>query len=85
MLNDLNIKLIGRKLWKPPKSGKEYLNLLDRNPREGKFGKGKKRYGLGLRKVILQVKIKNPGVSELACIKIRKDGQVWRLINFFRF
>ena len=54
MLNDLNIKLIGRKLGRPPKSGKEKLDPGDRNPIEGKFGQGKTRYGLGLIKARLQ-------------------------------
>jgi hypothetical protein len=54
MLNDLNIKLIGLKLGRPPKSGKDKLNPGDRNPIEGKFGQLKTRYGLGLIKSRLQ-------------------------------
>ena len=79
MLNDLNIKLIGRKLGRPPKSGKEKLDPGDRNPIEGKFGQGKTRYGLGLIKARLQ------GTSEswvslimlvMNLVRMTKDGTV---------
>lgn len=48
MMNDLNIKLIGRKVGRPPKSVKEKLDSGDRNPIEGKLSQFKTRYGLGL-------------------------------------
>jgi IS5 family transposase len=82
MLNDLNIKLIGRKLGRPPKSGKEKLDPGDRNPIEGKFGQGKTRYGLGLIKIKIARDIRDVGVADHACIKLSKDGQGWRRINF---
>ena len=82
MLNDLNIKLIGRKLARPPKSGKERLNPGDCNLIDGKFGQGKTRYWLGLIKARLQ------GTSESLVslimlvtnlVRITKD----RMILFF--
>lgn len=54
MLNELGIKLVGRQLGRPPKSGKAKLDPGERNPIEGKFGQGKNRYGLGLVKARLQ-------------------------------
>jgi IS5 family transposase len=54
MLNDMNIKLISRKLGRPRKSGKKKLDPGDRIPIESKFGQGKTRYGLGLIKARLQ-------------------------------
>jgi len=54
LMKELGIKLTGRKLGRPSKSGKEKLDPGDRNPIEGKFGQGKNRYGLGLIKARLQ-------------------------------
>ena len=79
ILYDLNIKLIGRKLGRPPKSGKEKLDTGNCNPIEGKFGQDRSRYGLGLIKPRLQ------GTSEswvslimlvMNLVRMAKDGSI---------
>jgi IS5 family transposase len=73
----LNIKLIGLKLGRPPKSGKEKLDHGHRNQIEGRFGQGKNNYGLSLIKAILQVTLESL-VSLIMLVKnlvrMTKDG-----------
>jgi IS5 family transposase len=53
-LKNLNKKIVGWQLGRPPKIPTMKLDPGDRNPIEGKFGQGKTRYGLGLIKARLK-------------------------------
>lgn len=65
MLKGLGIRLLAKPLGRPSKTAvKEYVRPGERNPIEGKFGQGKKAYGLGR----INARLKETSQSWIAAI-----------------